>query len=127
MILCVGTSPALQRVMVFHRLTLDAVNRAATTLDGAAGKSGNVAKVLHALGEQPLAVGLAGGDRGHILRASLKARGIAHEFIAVPARTRECVTVIDETANTHTELVEETAPVPPTAGPALMEIIRRRI
>jgi tagatose 6-phosphate kinase len=113
--------------MVFRQLTLDAVNRAATTLDGPAGKSINVAKVLCALGERPLAVGLAGGDRGAILRASLKERGIAHEFIEVPARTRECVTVIDQAAGTHTELVEETAPVPATAGPDLMRIIQNRI
>ena len=49
-ILCLGTTPAVQRVMVFRKLTLDAVNRAATTLDGAAGKSINVAKVLKTLG-----------------------------------------------------------------------------
>jgi len=66
MILCIGTTPAAQRVMVFHRLTLDAVNRATTTLDGAAGKSVNVAKVLQALGEHPVAAGFLGGDRGEL-------------------------------------------------------------
>jgi hypothetical protein len=50
LILCLGTTPAAQRVMVFHRLELDAVNRACRTLDGVAGKSINVVKVLHAVG-----------------------------------------------------------------------------
>jgi hypothetical protein len=36
--------------MVFEHVTHDAVNRAAVTLDGAAGKAVNVAKVLRALG-----------------------------------------------------------------------------
>ena len=68
MILCLGTTPAVQRVMVFTKLTLDAVNRAATTLDGAAGKSVNVAKVLKSLGERPVATGFLGGDRGTFVR-----------------------------------------------------------
>ena len=43
MILCVGTTPAAQRVMVFDRLIAGEVNRARITLDGFAGKSVNVA------------------------------------------------------------------------------------
>ena len=85
MILCIGTTPATQRVMVFRKLTLDAVNRAVTTLDGAAGKSVNVAKVLKALGEQPVAAGFLGGDRGEQLRAVLEARGIELDFVKVAA------------------------------------------
>ena len=51
MILCIGTTPAAQRVMIFRKLVLEGVNRAVLTLDGVAGKSVNVAKVLHALGQ----------------------------------------------------------------------------
>src|SRR5437867_2991928 len=50
MILCIGTTPAAQRVMVFRHLALNEVNRAAITAEGAAGKSINVAKVLQAMG-----------------------------------------------------------------------------
>ena len=57
MILCIGTTPAAQWVMLFRNLTPAAVNRASITLDGAAGKSINVAKVLKTLGEQPVATG----------------------------------------------------------------------
>src|SRR5881296_574698 len=98
MILCLGPTPAAQRVMLFRKLKLDAVNRAVTTLDGAAGKSVNVAKVLNALGERPVAVGFLGGDRGESLRSVLEARGIEHNFVQVTARTRQCITVIDESA-----------------------------
>ncbi len=59
MILCIGTTPAAQRVMLFRKLTPDTVNRAAVTLDGAAGKAINVAKVLKALGEQAGGNGLS--------------------------------------------------------------------
>lgn len=126
-ILCLGTTPAVQRVMVFRNLTLDAVNRAATTLEGAAGKSINVAKVLKALGEHPVATGFLGGDRGEFLRATLAEKNIESDFVAVSTRTRQCVTVIDEAAGTQTELVEESRPVEPADFDKLMAVLRRRV
>jgi len=96
MILCLGTTPAVQRVMVFSRLALDSVNRAHTTADGAAGKSINVAKVLQVLGERPITVGFLGGIRGQQLREMLEAQGIGHDMLRVSAPTRECITVIDQ-------------------------------
>jgi tagatose 6-phosphate kinase len=112
--------------MVFPKLTLDAVNRAVTTLDGVAGKSVNVAKVLKALGEQPVATGFLGGDRGEELRAQLEARGIELEFVKVTPRTRQCTTLLDTSVGTHTELVEESQPVTAADYEELMRVIRRR-
>lgn len=126
-ILCLGTTPAVQRVMIFRKLKLDAVNRATTTLDGAAGKSVNVGKVLKALGEQPIATGFLGGDRGEFLQATLVEKGIESDFVTVSTRTRQCLTVIDESAGTQTELVEESRPVEPADFDKLMAIIRRRL
>jgi tagatose 6-phosphate kinase len=126
MILCIGTTPAAQRVMVFHRLTPDGVNRAAATLDGAAGKSVNVAKVLKALGEQPLAVGFLGGDRGEEVRTLLAAQGIDLDFIQVSPRTRQCITLLDQANHVTTELVEESQPVTAADYDALRHIISAR-
>jgi tagatose 6-phosphate kinase len=125
--LCIGTTPALQRVMVFRRLALDAVNRAATTLDGAAGKSINVAKVLQTLGAQPVATGFLGGDRGEFLRVALMEKGIESDFVTVSTWTRQCLTMIDESAGTHTELVEESHPVKPADFDKLRAVVRRRV
>ncbi len=113
--------------MTFRKLTLDAVNRAAATLDGAAGKAINVAKVLKALGARPVATGFVGGDRGRELQALLEARGIEQEFVTVGAPTRQCITVIDESAGTHTELVEEGARVEASDYEKLLRIVQRRI
>lgn len=126
-ILCIGTTPAVQRVMIFPRLMLDAVNRATATLDGAAGKSVNVAKVLKVLGEQPIATGFLGGDRGEFLRAALAGEGIESDFVTVTTRTRQCLTVIDEAAGTQTELVEESRPVEPADFDKLNAAIRRHV
>lgn len=126
MILCIGTTPAAQRVMVFRRLAVDAVNRAAVTLDGAAGKSVNVAKVLAALGTPVTATGFLGGDRGEFIRQALMAAGVAADFVTVAARTRQCITVIEEATGTHTELVEESSAVTAADFEQLLGIIRHR-
>jgi tagatose 6-phosphate kinase len=126
-ILCIGTTPAAQRVMIFRKLAPDAVNRAVTTLDGAAGKAINVAKVLKALGAHPVATGFLGGQRGEFLRATMAAKDIESDFVTVRAPTRQCITVIDESAGTHTELVEESRPVRPVDFKKFMAIVRRHI
>ncbi|HOX55455.1 MAG TPA: 1-phosphofructokinase family hexose kinase [Candidatus Paceibacterota bacterium] len=126
MILCIGTTPALQRVMIFRQLTLDAVNRTVTTLDGAGGKSVNAAKVLKTLGERPVAIGVLGGDSGDKLRTLLAARGIELDFVTVAACTRQCITLLDQSAGTTTELVEEGWPVSAADYEALLTVIRRR-
>ena len=115
MIICLGATPALQRVMTFERLKFDEVNRASATTASIAGKSINVAKVLSALGERVIAAGFVGGTPGATMRQELDRRGIAHDFIDVAPPTRTCVTVIDRSSGAQTELVEESQPVDPMA------------
>src|SRR5437763_763870 len=126
MILCIGPTPAVQRVMVFRKLTLNEVNRATTTLDGPAGKSTNVAKALAALGERPVATGFLGGTRGERLRRALEARGIGCDF-SESGQTRQCVTIIDELNGTQTELVEESQPLALADYDRLEAIVSGRI
>ncbi len=126
-ILCIGTTPAAQRVMVFRRLTPDAVNRAVTTLDGIAGKAINVAKILKAFGTHPVATGFLGGQRGEFLRAVVAEKEIESDFVSVKAPTRQCITVIDESASIHTELVEESRPIGLEDFKKFMAVVQRRI
>ena len=121
MIVCLGTTPVYQRSMVFERLTPDGVNRAAAVHDYASGKSINVARVLHTLGEDVIALGFAGGRRGDAMLADLDAAGIRHDFVRVKPETRQCITVIDRSDGSATELVEESKQVPSDAVPALLD------
>ena len=127
MVLCIGTTPAAQRVMRFDKVCVNQVNRAATTADGAAGKAVNVAKVLQTLGEKPVLTGFLGGLRGQQLAALLKARGIEMDFVIVTAPTRQCITVIDQSSRTVTELVQESLPVDPADYEKLTRLIQRRL
>jgi len=115
LILCVGTTPTVQRSMIFDRVEQDAVNRAAEVIDYASGKSPNVARVLQTLGADVLEVGFAGGDRGRFLISDLQSAGIACEVVEVSSQTRLCTTVIDRSAGTATELVEESTPIEASA------------
>jgi tagatose 6-phosphate kinase len=111
MIVCLGTTPTVQRTMTFERLTLDEVNRAKAVDEYASGKSINVARVAHLLGADVLELGFVGGDRGEYLRRALSEEGVRHDFVTVGPRSRLCTTVIDSSTGTVTELVEESAEV----------------
>jgi tagatose 6-phosphate kinase len=106
-IVCLGTTPAVQRTMSFDRLTIDAVNRAVEVRTYASGKPVNVVRVLHTLGEAAVVTGFVGGIHGRILCADLDREKISHDFLDVAPETRVCVTVIDRAARTATELIEE--------------------
>src|SRR5689334_20038514 len=125
MIACVGTTPVYQRSMVFERLQTNGVNRARAVWDYASGKAVNVARVLHALGEPAVVSGFAGGDRGAAMLRDLDAAGIRHAFAVVDAPTRQCVTMIDESDGTATELVEESRPLGPADWQHLYETLAK--
>src|SRR2546423_6749529 len=107
MIIFLGTTPAWQRTMTFARLQIDAVNRATEVVEYASGKNINAARVGRTIGEDVIATGLLGGDRGRLIRADLDRAGVAHDFIDVAPETRMCTTGVDRSARTATELLEE--------------------
>lgn len=113
--------------MVFDKVAVDSVNRAAKTLDGIAGKSVNVAKILKSLGESPIATGFIGGLRGSLIESSLKERGIETTFIKVVPETRQCTTMIDELVGTISELVQESGAVPKHKYNDLFKLVRKRM
>ena len=127
MILCVGTTPVYQRTMSFDRLAIDKVNRAIAVADYASGKSVNVARVAHELGAEVLATGFVGGARGDSLCRDLDRAGVRHSFVAVAAQTRQCITVIDRSTGTATELVEESSPVGAEAWEQLEGVIAAQL
>lgn len=120
MILCVGTTPTMQRTMVFNRLAIDEVNRAIEVHEHASGKSVNVARVLTTLGEAALAAGFAGGRRGDALLQDMTQAGIPHDFVSITHQTRLCTTIIDRSSGQATELVEEAPPASLEEWKALM-------
>lgn len=127
MILCVGTTPTVQRTMLFDRLALDDVNRAAEVHEYASGKAVNVARVLTVLGESAFATGFSGGRRGEALLEDLTRANVPHDFVPTAAQTRLCTTVIDRAAGTATELVEESPRATEPEWTKMIALIEGRI
>ena len=126
-ILCLGTTPTLQRTMQFASVSPGGVNRATAVTEYGSGKSLNVARVVKTLGHPVVAIAPLGGDRGAKVRRSMAEAGIELEVLSVEPETRLCTTVIDEAAEQATELVEEHAPLPPEVGDRLLELLARRL
>jgi 1-phosphofructokinase family hexose kinase len=127
MILCVGTTPAIQRTMTFERVTPDVVNRAVEVIESASGKSINVARTLTRLGKPALATGFVGGEARRLIREDLDRAGVGHEFVNVVPKTRTCTTVIDRAGGTVTEFVEEPQAVEPEAYERLLQVVVARL
>jgi tagatose 6-phosphate kinase len=113
--------------MMFDRLVIDDVNRTADVWQYASGKSINAARVLQTLGKSPLATGFAGRDSGAFLLADLNRETIANDFVTVAVPTRMCITLVDRSASTATELIEESRAVPVQAYVELLEKFRRHL
>jgi 1-phosphofructokinase family hexose kinase len=127
MIICLGTTPALQKTLVFARFSLDAVNRAMEVRESASGKSLNVVRTLHTWKQPALAGGFVGGHSGQLIRADLDRASIAHDLIEVRPTTRTCVTVLDRSTGKATELVEEPAAVEPQAYEQLLQWLESKL
>ncbi|GAA1820121.1 1-phosphofructokinase family hexose kinase [Actinomadura chokoriensis] len=70
------------------------VNRVAAVHRRPGGKGVNVARVLHGLGHEVVAAGLAGGAAGRQIEEGLDALGVPASFSPVAAESRRTVTVV---------------------------------
>ena len=116
MIACIGTTPVYQRSMLFERVQINGVNRRGRCGITRPARRSTSPACCTALGEDAVVTGFAGGDRGAAMLKDLDAAGIRHDFAMVEAPTRQCVTMIDESDGSATELVEESRPVGPRIG-----------
>jgi 1-phosphofructokinase family hexose kinase len=100
MILCVAPSPAWDVTYAVERFREHATNRVDTVSARAGGKAVNVARVLHALGEQVTVVAPVGGSTGALFTADLTDCGIAVDVVDSAGDLRRTVTIVsDETGD----------------------------
>ena len=95
MIVCVCPSPALDVTYHVERMVHGATVRVASVAERPGGKAVNVARVLHALGEEVLLIAPAGGTTGEQLRGSLAELGLTSRLVPDGVPTRRTLTVVD--------------------------------
>lgn len=102
---------SIDRRYVVENSALNRVNRVQECMYTAGGKGLNVARVIHALGEDVIAGGIAGGDSGHYILRRLDEEGIPHHFTQVEGESRSCINIWDTVTGTQTEYLEPGFPV----------------
>lgn len=109
MILVVTLNPALDVTHHVPRVDWSGVNRPVEVRARPGGKGVNVARTLHALGADVLAVGLAGGVTGAAVRSGLREAGIPAAFTSIAEETRRTFAVVDDDRR-RTALFNEPGP-----------------
>lgn len=122
-VLAIGLNSAWQRILLFDELLPGQVNRARRAFTLTGGKAVNAAAAVRRLGGHAVAVLVAGGATGRLIRRDLARRGIPYLCVTPRAATRVCSTLLATHGEPATELIE---PSPPLA-PAALACLERRL
>lgn len=122
-IICVTPNAALDRTMVVPDFAIGRISRIETGLTVAGGKGLNVARAAHALGGQPLAMGLLGGHTGRMVAALVADEGYEAEWTPFEGETRTC-TIIANAEGVST-VINESGRIAPSDWIALAEDVCR--
>lgn len=95
MIITLTLNPALDITYSIPELTAGSTHRPKAFAQ-AGGKGVNVARTLHALGRDTIAVLPLGGFDGEAVRAELEEAGVPHHVIPIGGATRRTVTLVEE-------------------------------
>ncbi|WP_432564391.1 1-phosphofructokinase family hexose kinase [Kineococcus sp. SYSU DK003] len=105
----VTPNPAVDLTYRVDRQRIGRTVRVREVLRRAGGKGLNVARVLHTLGVEVLAVQPLGGGAGAWVAGELAAQGIRTDSVPVEGETRSTVTVVDDVE--HPTVLTEPGPV----------------
>ena len=111
MILTICLSPAFQKTLEFSDLALNKVNRSISAHEGAGGKGINAARAAAREYGDVAALTILGGPRIQQFIRYCETDGFRICYAESSSPTRTCCTLLDRTAMTCTELVEESPEV----------------
>jgi len=114
MFLTICLNPTLQKTLFFSSVVSGAVNRTAVHRLDASGKGINVTRVLNQLGKKVIHLTQLGGTMRPLFLSLCEQDNLSVEWVESNSEIRFCYTVINESDNRVTELVEESEAV--TAG-----------
>lgn len=110
MILTVTPNAALDDTYEVPDARFGEVNRVTAVHRRPGGKGVNVARVLHGLGHDVVAAGLAGGDAGRRIEEGLASLGVPASFTRVAGESRRTVTVVPLAAPAEATMFCEPGP-----------------
>ncbi|HOL66904.1 MAG TPA: 1-phosphofructokinase family hexose kinase [bacterium] len=93
----VSLNTSLDRTFCLDRLVFGDINRVRNSRLDAGGKGLNVARMLHLLNDRVCAVACLGGHNGLLVRALVRAEGVAIRMIKTSGETRNIFNFIEKT------------------------------
>jgi len=126
-LLVISLAPALDRyarAATFHRA---AINRPRAVHALAGGKGLNAARTAVRLGVPTRTVALIGGVTGELMRTLAGAEGLAVTWVDGGVETRQCLSLLDESDGSLTEIYEPVLAVPAEVWPAVLTAVRSEL
>jgi 1-phosphofructokinase family hexose kinase len=105
-ILCVASSPSVDKLFEVERVEVGAIHRPFAFTQVPGGKGLNVARAAHSLGAEVRATGILAGHAGRWLEEALAAEGVPGVFAWSDGETRASLSVADQTDRGLTEFYE---------------------
>jgi fructose-1-phosphate kinase PfkB-like protein len=127
MILCVGLSPALGRVISVPALTPGAVNRASGYLEVAAGKATNAARVIVQSGGQARVVTPLGARSAEHFRRLASEDNVSVAAVEYVGLVRWAITLVDLVHGATEIVCNEPDPVPEDVGGRTVDLVKELI
>lgn len=104
MIGTITLNPSIDEHIVIDKLVKDDAIRARETRRDPGGKGINVSRAVKELGGQTIALGVAGGCAGYMLRSLMAEKGIAFDTLELPQESRINVIITDRSDRTQTRI-----------------------
>jgi 1-phosphofructokinase family hexose kinase len=126
-LLFVAANPSIDRLYEVERLIVGEIHRPATVVAVPGGKGLNAARAAATLGGSVTAVGVLGGRAGDWIVEQLGELGIEVRVAPSSSETRTCVSILDGSTGSLTEIYERGAEIEPAAWEALEAIVREEL
>lgn len=104
MIGTITLNPSIDQHIVIDKLVKDDAIRARESRRDPGGKGINVSRAVKELGGQTIALGVAGGCAGYMLRSLMAEKGIAFDALELPEESRINVIITDLSDRTQTRI-----------------------
>jgi len=122
-LLILSLAPALDRYAVADTFRRAQINRPRTVTALAGGKGLNAARTAVRLGVPTQTLTLVGGSTGETLKRLAAAEDLAVTWVDSGVESRQCLSLLDESDGSLTELYEPVLPVPASVWPLYLAAV----
>ena len=123
----VAANASIDRLYEVDHLAVGSIHRPTAVVPRPGGKGLNAARAAAALGARVTAVGIVGGRSGDWIVERLAEMGVEASMLRSAVETRTCISILDRSTGSLTELYERGVEIEPAAWEALEVIVAREL